>query len=577
MSSSFDCYCKYHTSTPLTNITSNSYCSYCGSILLYNTATGQLFSFIKPTSQQKQTSTSPLDILNIMLANNSLMKPQSQPISEWYIKRRKKVLYYLQSLTLKLKYSDTTFYTALLYIDNALKYLQGTKPLHSIDVDYITLAYFLIMGKANESNIFEPDLSQFISSNNKQQLDLNEVKHYEIKCLKDIDYNILHHSAFDWLCVLLNNGFITQNEFDRNKNNNSNISTIYQFAKKTLAGVTGKDMFIRYDPLIIAFSIVKYTRMYFGFIDNDVFDCLAKDVYQLDVSEYMKCYEDIDERLKKSKKKKTEGKVSPMVDQGKYVDNKAVVVPAKNSNTPNIDIMKINSKYKIECVDSNSSNSNNNNKKNTTLIKKNTLQNKSKFGSKEQDNNNNNSKSKVKCVYNSTEYNKNDNHTLLTNNHNQVIKCDNNTTRTKSVRQSTSSSNNRKIFKTVKMTTKIDFHNIKNINKTKNDFVNNVNRYSNSIVEGTNSTQSNNYAFNKSHKYTGSFIKAQMSSSSNKKVKLYLDTTTTTSSFVLTDNNNNNNIPANLKSKFRGTNAVKVSSFLRSEGRLPSIDKSQNK
>jgi hypothetical protein len=433
------------------------------------------------------------------------------------------------------------------------------------------------MGKANESNIFEPDLSQFISSNNKQQLDLNEVKRYEIKCLKDIDYNILHHSAFDWLCVLLNNGFITQNEFDRNKNNNSNISTIYQFAKKTLAGVTGKDMFIRYDPLIIAFSIVKYTRMYFGFIDNDVFDCLAKDVYQLDVSEYMKCYEDIDERLKKSKKKKTEGKVSPMVDQGKYVDNKAVVVPAKNSNTPNIDIMKINSKYKIECVDSNNGNSNNNNKKNTTLIKKNTLQNKSKFGSKEQDNNNNNSKSKVKCDYNSTEYNKNDNHTLLTNNHNQVIKCDNNTTRTKSVRQSTSSSNNRKIFKTVKMTTKIDFHNIKNINKIKNDFVNNVNRYSNSIVEGTNSTQSNNYAFNKSHKYTGSFIKAQMSSSSNKKVKLYLDTTTTTSSFVLTDNNNNNNIPANLKSKFRGTNAVKVSSFLRSEGRLPSIDKSQNK
>ena len=68
-----------------------------------------------------------------------------------------------------------------------------------------------------------------------------------------------------------------------------------------------------------------------------------------------------------------------------------------------------------------------------------------------------------------------------------------------------------------------------------------------------------------------------MNSSSNKKVKLYLDTTTTTSSFVLTDNNNNNNIPANLKSKFRGTNAVKVSSFLRSEGRLPSIDKSQNK
>ena len=120
-----------------------------------------------------------------------------------------------------------------------------------------------------------------------------------------------------------------------------------------------------------------------------------------------------------------------------------------------------------------------------------------------------------------------------THNHNQVIKCDNNTTRTKSVRNSTSSSNNRKIFKTVKMTAKIDFHNIKNINKTKNDFVNNVNRYSNSIIEGTNSTQSNNYAFNKSHKYTGSFIKAQMNSSSNKKVKLYLDTTTTTSSFVM--------------------------------------------
>ena len=573
MSSSFDCYCKYHISTPLTNITSNSYCSYCGSILLYNTNTGELFSFIKPTSQQKQTPTSPLDILNIMLANNSLLKQQSQPISEWYIKRRKKILFYLQSLTLKLKYSDATFYTALLYIDNALKYLQGAKPLHSIDLDYITLAYFLIMGKANESNIFEPDLSQFISSNNKHQLDLNKIKRYEIKCLTEIDYNILHHSAFDWLCVLLNNGFITQNEFDRNKNNNSNISSIYQFAKKTLAGVTGKDVFIKYDPFIIAFSIVKYTRMHFGFNDSDVFAYLAKDVYKVDasVSEYKKCYEDIEETLKKSKKKKTEGKVSPVVEQGKYVDNKVIVVPVKNSNTPNVDIMKINSKYKIECVDSS------NNKKNTTLVKRNTLQSKSKFLFKDQDSNN--TKSKVKCVYSNTEHNnknnKNDN-TLLTN-HNKVIKGDNNTTRTKSVRQNTSSSS-RKIFKTVKMTTKIDFHNIKNINKTKNEFVNNVNRYSNSIIEGTNSIQSNNLPFNKSHKYTGSFIKAQMGSSSNKKVKLYLDITTTTSSFVLTDNNNNNNnIPSNLKSKFRGTNAVKVSSFLRSEGRLPSIDKSQNK
>ena len=217
------------------------------------------------------------------------------------------------------------------------------------------------------------------------------------------------------------------------------------------------------------------------------------------------------------------------------------------------------------------------------LIKKSALQSKSKF--KEQDSNNSKSKANpLKDVYSAAEYNnkndKNEN-TLLTNNHNQLNKGDNNTTRAKSVRQNTSTGN-RKIFRTVKMKTKLDFHNIKNINKTKNDFVNNVDRYSNSIIEGNNPTQGNNYLFNKSHKCTGSFIKAQMSgSSSHKKVKLYLDTTTTTSSFVLTDNNCNNtnitNMNANLKSKLRGTNAVKASSFLRSEGKLPSIDKPQNK
>ena len=72
--------------------------------------------------------------------------------------QRKRVIKYLQKLTLKLHYSDCTFYLSLHYLDRVLTTL-NKETQHQIEMklDYVVLAVFLIVAKIHEHDIFKPD------------------------------------------------------------------------------------------------------------------------------------------------------------------------------------------------------------------------------------------------------------------------------------------------------------------------------------------------------------------------------------------------------------------------------------
>ena len=166
---------------------------------------------------------------------------------------------YLQQLTLQMKYSDSTFYLSLFYLDQVLSSVNHEAQQHFEEhLDYYILAVFLLVSKTHEHNIFEPDLNEFYGFKG-QRLDTYEIKTFEIKCLRMLNYNLFMCSAYDWLIVLLNNGFVFENE-----NCHRIINDIHSYCKKSLARITNKDLFYKYSPYQLAFSLIKITREKFG-------------------------------------------------------------------------------------------------------------------------------------------------------------------------------------------------------------------------------------------------------------------------------------------------------------------------
>ena len=121
---------------------------------------------------------------------------------------------YLQKLSMKMKYSDSTFYRALYYLDNTMKTIVD---INSKQILYFTIAFFIIRGKYNENEFFDPDLNDFIQFHEKYILQIDEMIKYEIICLKLIDYNLINYSSYDWLMVLLSNGFIFEEEISNDR------------------------------------------------------------------------------------------------------------------------------------------------------------------------------------------------------------------------------------------------------------------------------------------------------------------------------------------------------------------------
>ena len=285
-----------------------TFCSKCGVLAICDETTQRIRWFTKSGNCQKVISIDPLEIA---IQTKNTKKTKENIPSNWYLKNRKKVLSFLQQLTMKLKYSDATFYTSLLYIDQLLSKVDETK---NVDVDYLVLSIFLLVAKMNEKGIREPNLNQFINILDEHQFNVDVIKQYEIYALQQFNYYLFDFSTYDWLSLFLNNGFVFEDEIE-----NLTINDIYSFTKKTLATITSKRLFLSYSPFEIAVSLIKVTRDKFN-LNNDNYRILC-DLYQINQNDFSTCILAI----------------------------KDVLNHKIQSVTPNIDTLKINTRYQITC------------------------------------------------------------------------------------------------------------------------------------------------------------------------------------------------------------------------------------
>ena len=478
-----------------------TFCLQCGAIIIKEETTNNLKFFTKPLNQEKLSSTNPIEIALRMKEKMTINPNKDNTISKWYSKNRKKIMMYLQRLTIQMRYSDGTFYTTLYFLDKLLR----KKDNEEKKVDYFVIALFLIIAKMNENNIIEPELDQFPSINQKKFLHIKDIKTFELYVLNYINYDIIDFSAYDWLSVFLSNGFIFEDEIKSMPANT--INSIYSYTKKTIAAITSKDVFMLYSPFQIAFSIIKLAREQYVLdsLSNSSIEILY-DIYQIKQSDYHEAYLAIKESLEKKQKR----------NQPPKTKKSCPSVFQSSSQSPNLNSIKVIDHYQIECTPMPTT---------KTKYSANDVV-KSCFNPMHQ------ASKKVSSTSISTNISeKKSTKSNMSLNKISLVKDEDEKRRKKG-----------KQFNTVRMTQKINFEDIKKLNKTKKSFSNNVGDYVQSNTVGNEKNRT---------KYGGSFI-----GSSAKATKIKLLGTTETNflpkrSFVLnTESNHINNV------KYKLTNGL---------------------
>lgn len=278
------CSHEYQLFSNATNET-YAFCSNCSVMVLF---TKQFEQFLlKPITMQKKCEIDPHVIISIM-KHSKQYQDNTRAVSLWYLKHRKTAVSYLQKLCFNLKYSDATFYLALTYLDLYCKYKEEEYNTKRMEV--LIIGCFLLATKFGENDIFAPSLDQFESFNRQHMYNSSELLQSELCVLKKLDYELIQFSSYDWLFLLLNNGFVFEDEvFDKPSDY---INRIYVYSKKTLAMLTLTDVFLNYSSFMIAFAIIELTRRNFN-LNSSEFQ-YVRDWYHIDDNaSYEKCLSEV--------------------------------------------------------------------------------------------------------------------------------------------------------------------------------------------------------------------------------------------------------------------------------------------
>ena len=284
------------------------YCTECGSISInYN---DKFYYTLKPMIKQKVLEVDPIKVVRDMKKNEKKNYPyldnafninpnekesKKEEIKErilLYLSRRKFLLLYLQNITKLLNYSDLSFYHCLLITDLYLSH-NITEEMSYEELLYILLGFFLIASKFKETDIFEPELYIFCNFDEEFNLSVNKILKYEVKCLKNINYDFFIYSTYDWLNIFMGIGYIFEGEI--NEDNLDEINEIHSYTFKLLITITPRSIFIKYSPLHNAITIIHICRedkIDKNKINNELFNKLLS-LFNIKFEEYKPCYEEI--------------------------------------------------------------------------------------------------------------------------------------------------------------------------------------------------------------------------------------------------------------------------------------------
>ena len=298
-----------------------SFCEKCGSVLL-KSSNGKINYTIKQKQKIKPVEFDPIEIIKSMkkktdaeypyLNNEYNMSDIDQYNKEKllksiniYLKHRKSIILNLQKMMKMLDYSDLIFYQCLFYIDTYLSH-NIDEEMSEKEVLYYLVGYFLCSAKLKETDIYEPTLDSFCYMKKKIYLSMEKIAYYEVICLESIKYNVFSYSAYDWLSELNAIGYVFDCEINKNNeiilingHRHSLINSIHKYAVKKLLSITVKNVFIKYSPMYIAFSLMRLSREKFidkEIINQKLFNKLTN-LFGVNYADYKKCYKKLKEEI----------------------------------------------------------------------------------------------------------------------------------------------------------------------------------------------------------------------------------------------------------------------------------------
>ena len=313
-------YCNCQISTDKNILKPNvnhSFCDKCYSILIKN-PDGTINYTLKPKQKQKPTEFNPIEIMKIMkkrtdqdypYLNNEYNMSDIEKYNKErllksiniYLKNRKMIILTLQKMMKMLDYSDLIFYQCLFYIDTYLSHNMNEE-MSEKKILYYLVGYFLISAKLKETDIYEPSLDSFCCLKKKVYLSEEKILLYEVICLQSIKYNIFSYSAYDWISELISIGFVFDCEINKNNSiiliddhRHSLLNTISKYAMKMLLNITVKNIFIKFSPMHIAFSLIQIAREKYldkNNINPKLFNNLLN-LYGVNFNDYKKCYKEL--------------------------------------------------------------------------------------------------------------------------------------------------------------------------------------------------------------------------------------------------------------------------------------------
>ena len=316
--------CNCHTSSNKSILKSGSnrtFCDKCGCVILKGPE-GNVFYTLKAKNNRLPSELNPITIIknmkkkteeefpfineeyNINKADNYIIEKTLNSI-DIYLRHRKMILLTLQNLMKTFDYSDTIFYQCLFYLDTYLSH-HMTEDTSEKKLLYYLVGFFLISSKFREKDTFEPPLDTLCDLKKGVYLFTDKIAYYEMLCLKKINYNVFSYSAYDWITQLISNGIIFNCELNYDKeiilikgHRHSVINAINKYALKLLLNLTSKNVFFKYSPAYLAFSLIQMARE--KYLEKDLikpklfFDLVS--IYGFIPGDYMKCYVEIKSEL----------------------------------------------------------------------------------------------------------------------------------------------------------------------------------------------------------------------------------------------------------------------------------------
>lgn len=200
----------------------------------------------------------PLQFYKQLLEQKIVINSDHIEISTWYTSNREHCVEYLQKLSNSFQLKDNTFFNALSYADMLMR---NSEKMTKKEYDLKIISSLLLASKYVENEAYDLDLNEFISLENDFLYNKNDIKKYEVKCLKELEYELSEPTVYDFLISQLACGVIYKDEL----NDKNAVNIFVNFATNTLLQTAKSHLSLLYKPETIALSVIHYCRLHFHF------------------------------------------------------------------------------------------------------------------------------------------------------------------------------------------------------------------------------------------------------------------------------------------------------------------------